>query len=158
MKTYIVLVIALCGGLSCGSPPPEPQYFSCEGESGIADNQEPLSPLSREITSSKGPIKGSVRIDDKNVVVDGIPFLADIYLICRTNDQSLLFSLLPHYHDGPKGIEPAACSENEKVGCGGPESPCFELGMFNKLTGDFRYHVDNVIYTMSCRKTTKLVK
>lgn len=159
MKRLILLVVAL-HGVSCGGRP-QPQYFSCEGTSGIADDQAPLTPLTREITSSESPVRGSVRVDSKNVVVEGIPFLADTYLVCRTSDQSFLFSLLPRYREGRAGMEPTECSENETVGCGGPQSPCFELGMFNRVTGDFRYHVSGrstVLYIMNCKKTDKLVR
>ena len=71
------------------------------------------------------------------VAVEGIPYMAGSYKICEESDQLIWFSPSEY------------CAGNDIAN---------DLGVFNKISGDIRYHVGDALFILSCKKTDKLIK
>lgn len=123
----------------------EDYYFSCAGKTGIADYQSAMPLLRKEITSNETRVDGSMQITADKVIVDGIPFVTSTYQICQNDNQSLWFS--------PSGSKDYAligpCPSNDIAS---------DLGVFNKVSGKFKYHVGDFIAILQCKKVNKLMK
>jgi hypothetical protein len=96
--------------------------------------------VDRVITDYESEIRGSIHVSTNEVVVEGIPLMDYKYKICQNGDQALWFS--------PTGIS-SFCAGNDAGN---------DLGVLNKVTGDVRYHVGDVLFILNCKKAAKIVR
>lgn len=114
----------------------EVSYLACKGFSGTAAYQSSLPLESRTISANESPIMGSIAITNGKLSIEGIPLMTSTYDICIKTDQSLIFA--------------SACD---------PANPdqFHDSGVLNKVTGNVRYHVGDVLFILSCKKVDKVV-
>jgi hypothetical protein len=127
-------------GFSFFSCSEDDYYFSCTGETGLAENQSTLFFASRVITRDGSREDGSIHILGNKVTIEGIPFVAGEYKVCGDEDQILWFS--------PSGAK-EWCANNDMFN---------DLGMFNKVTGRLIYHGGDFLGNLQCRRATKLYR
>ena len=139
--TFFFLIVAAVG-CQAAFPASESEYLTCIGASGEAPSQNILPLQSRAITSLKTKIRASIRINGANVEIVGVPYLSagPPYKVCHDSDQELWFS--------PSGI-PDFCAHNDQFD---------DLGVLNKVTGEVRYHMGEMLYVMNCKRAEKLVR
>jgi hypothetical protein len=135
MRKIIALPLILYA-LHC-SAKPAGDYYSCTGSSGIASNQAQIPFVKRTITASKNAVTVSFYIGSKEVVVDGVPLMAGDYKICQSSDQALWFS-----------------PSDTSYFCGNSDV-LDNLGVFNRATGELRYHDGDALFIVTCKKRGK---
>ena len=141
MKLFgLALCVVALGVASCEAK--HPVLMACTGTEGVTPLQTSIPFAERTLPDdpkATTAIKESLVFDGNTVVLEGNShWVSGSYKACAVTEQSLWFS--------PAGQ--AGCDKGDEYG---------DLGVLNRVTGDFHYHVATYLAVMTCRKSERLL-
>ena len=135
LATVSLVALSLSVGCGFANEGSHTSLFACHGREGSTKYQNPILFTERVIPNeAASEIVASIRVNGTTFVIEGNShWVSGVYRACAKTEDSIWFS--------PSG-GPQYCNKNDQFQ---------DLGVFNKVTGDLRYHVGDYLAVMTCR-------
>jgi hypothetical protein len=135
MKNLVLMFLLFISSVNVFAT--EDMYLTCEGKTGTSPLQSSLYFTARTITDAVTKVSGSVKISDKDILINGIPYVDGKYKVCSTDELNIYFSY-GEYEDCVKDVN-------------------HDMGVLDKVTGKLTYHGGDFLAILHCKKTSKVI-